>query len=128
MYIQSLVIYVAATFFLLYGLAFTISPEGMAVLVTQSKPVGTSALIDFRATYGGMTVAVGLALIYLHRINQTRPGLIIVILILMGMAVARTAGFLMDGAGNSIMYVYWGLEIAGSALALYALQKEPSEN
>jgi hypothetical protein len=57
--LQRFVIFLAAIFFVLYGIAFSILPAEMSVLVTGSKPQGPSALVDFRATYGGMTVAVG---------------------------------------------------------------------
>ena len=127
MNIQSLVIYFAAAFFFLYGLAFTVYPEGMAHLVTESKPRGVSALVDFRATYGGMTAAVGATLFYLHSIHQIRASLVILIFVLMGMAIARTFGLVIEGAGNFMMYLYLLLEIAGSALAWFALQRIPEE-
>lgn len=125
MNLQSFVIYLAAAFFLFYGLAFTIAPAEMSQLITASEPRGVSALVDFRATYGGMTAAIGAALFYLHSIHQFRPGLVIIILVLMGMAIARTAGLLVDGNGNLMMYLYLALELAGSGLALFALRRTP---
>ena len=128
MNLQSFVIYFAAAFFFLYGLAFTFYPQGMAYLVTESEPRGISAIVDFRATYGGMTAAVGATLFYLHSIHQVRPSLVIIIFVLIGMAIARTFGLLIDGEGNFIMYVYLLLELAGSALAWFALQGFPEDN
>ena len=127
MNLQSFVIYFAAAFFFLYGLAFTVFPEGMAYLVTESEPRGISALVDFRATYGGMTAAVGATLFYLHSINQIRPSLVIIIFVLIGMAIARTFGLLVEGEGNFMMYLYLLLEVAGSALAWFALQRIPED-
>ena len=126
MKLSKFIVYFAAGFFILYGLAFTIVPNVMSVLITGSDITGTSALIDFRATYGGMTLAVGIMILYLDRINQKRPSLVMVILLLMGMALGRTLGFWIDGRGNALMYVYLVLEILGSVLAFVALQKEKS--
>ena len=106
---------------MLYGLAFTIFPGGMFLLVTGSEPESTSALVDFRATYGGMTLAVGAALVYLQVNRQFGAGLVIVILVLLGMAIARILGLLLDGAGNFLMYLFLALELVGSALAFFAL-------
>ncbi|MEP5570107.1 MAG: DUF4345 domain-containing protein [Halioglobus sp.] len=125
---QSFVVFLVAAFFLVYGLAFVVYPEGMALLVTQNKPEGVSALIDFRSTYGGMTAAVGGTLLYLHAINQIRPALVIVIIVLIGMAVARTYGLIVDGAGNLMMYLYLALEITGSALAYFSLNKHSKDD
>ena len=64
------VVYLATGFFVLYGLAFSLLPQFMLDLVTQGALAGPSAAIDFRATYGGMTLAVGFLIWYLHRSNQ----------------------------------------------------------
>ncbi|MEP1469396.1 MAG: DUF4345 domain-containing protein [Halieaceae bacterium] len=125
---QTFVIYLAAGFFLLYGIAFTIYPGEMARLVTESEPVGVSALVDFRATYGGMTVAVGVMLFYLHSIGQVRPSLVIVVLVLSCMAITRTIGLYVDGAGNFLMYAYLVLEIIGSGLGVFALRAMRDNN
>lgn len=121
MHLQSVVIYLSAAFFLLYGLAFTLVPAEMAMLVTGARPEAPSAAVDFRATYGGMTVAVGLALVYLNAIAQRRACLVVIIMVLMGMALARALGLVLEGGGNTLMYVYLALEVAGSALAFVAM-------
>ena len=122
MNIQKFVISFAAAFFIIYGLAFSLFPAGMSLFVTGSQPQSVSAMVDFRATYGGMTTATGVALIYLHSINQSRPCLMIVILVLLCMAITRTLGLFSDGAGNLLMYLYLVLELLGSGLALYAIR------
>lgn len=123
MNLERFVIFLAAGFFLVYGLAFSLMPAGIALFVTGSEPESVSALIDFRATYGGMTVAVGLALFYLYAIQQLRACLVIVILVLLSMAVTRTLGIFVHGPGNVLMYWYLGLELLGSGLAAMALKK-----
>lgn len=123
MSLQKFVIYLAVGFFLLYGVAFSIAPIAMSTLVTGSAPTGTSAIVDFRATYGGMTIAVGLILLYLSAIGQSHASLVSIIIVLLGMAVPRTLGFILDGRANGLMYVYLILEIGGSALAWLALKR-----
>ena len=120
--LQRFVILLAAAFFLLYGFAFSLLPGDMSLLVTGSKPQGASALVDLRATYGGMTISVGAALIYLHSIRQIRACLIVIVLVLMSMAITRTFGLLAEGTGNSFMYLYLALELLGSVLALLAMR------
>ena len=96
----------------------------MSQLVTGSKPHGASALVDFRATYGGMTAAVGAAIFYLYSINQYRACLVLAVPILMGMAFTRTIGLFTEGGGNTFMYLYLALELLGSALAFYAMRQD----
>ncbi|MBT9312669.1 DUF4345 domain-containing protein [Leptothoe kymatousa] len=123
MNLSKFVVYLAAIVFILYGLAFTINPNGMSMLVTGTELTNTSDLVDFRATYGGMTIAIGVIILYLHAINQIRPSLIAVTVVLLSMAGARTIGFIVDGAPNYLMYAYLVLELGGGLLALLALSK-----
>ncbi len=122
MNLERFVIFLAAGFFLLYGVAFSISPETMARIITGAKPAGISALVDFRATYGGMTIAVGVSLFYLYLIHQARACLVIVVIILLSMAATRTIGLFVHGSGNLAMYLYLVLELLGSALAAIAIR------
>jgi len=118
-----------SAFFLLYGLAFTILPEQFSMLVTQSVPQSPSGLIDFRATYGGMTMAVG-ALLALT--TQTpamlRLGLRSVAIILLLMAAGRTVGLVLDGAANSLMYIYLAAELITAGVAIYLLSTMPKHH
>lgn len=127
MNLERFVVFLAAAFFLLYGLAFSLIPESMAIIVTGSQPEGASAIVDLRATYGGMTIAVGLTLFYLNSIRQVRACLVIVIIVLLCMAITRTIGLLVEGSGNFSMFLYLVLEIAGSALAVFALRISESD-
>ena len=122
MSLSSCVILFAAVFFLLYGLAFSIDPAAMAMLVTGVAPQGESALVDFRATYGGMTMAVGAILYYLNSIKQFRPALVFVIFVLGGMAITRSIGMAVEGPGNLFMTLFLVLEMLGCLLALLAIK------
>jgi hypothetical protein len=55
----SVLIRLNAAFFVVYGLAFVLAPEAVGRAITGSAPDTSSGVIDMRATYGGMTVAVG---------------------------------------------------------------------
>ena len=77
MNLERFIVVLAAGFFLLYGLAFSIAPAAVALFVTSSAPTGASALVDFRATYGGMTLAVGVAIFFLYAIGQVRACLMV---------------------------------------------------
>lgn len=122
MNLSNVVIYLASAFFVLYGLGFILFPATLSLWVMDSVVQGSSAAVDFRATYGGMTFAVGAALLYLHHQGQTGPCLMVIILVLMSMAVARCLGFIVDGATNPLMVAYLVLELLGSGLALLAIR------
>jgi hypothetical protein len=110
----------AGVFFILYGIAFAIEPHGMAFATTQLEPDTVSALVDIRATYGGMTIAVGVLIIYLKQCVSIQHSLRVVWLVLLCMAATRAVGFVADGQANTLMYLYFVAEILGAALAIYA--------
>ena len=128
MRLHNFVIYFAAAFFIFYGLAFSFFPSDMGLLVTGVAPQNISAMVDFRATYGGMTIAIGTAFIYLHVIKQSHASLAIISCVLILMAVTRAIGLVLDGQGNSIMYVYLVLEVLGSGVAIAAMQGARRDN
>ncbi|REL27542.1 DUF4345 domain-containing protein [Thalassotalea euphylliae] len=115
-----LLIYATAGFFLLYGLAFAFYPISMAMWVTDASPSSTSAVIDFRATYGGAQVAIGLLLLLIVKVrNDIDLALTMVALLLLSMALGRFIGIVIDGEPNLIMYVYLAAELAFGVLALW---------
>ncbi|MEM7433332.1 MAG: DUF4345 family protein [Pseudomonadota bacterium] len=117
------VFFVGAVFFV-YGLAFAIAPDTVFEWVTHSSlPIGP-ALIDARATYGGMSVAIGIVMIVLARSEDTlKLGLVTVAIVNVCMATARTAGITLDGHANTMMYIYLALEIVAVLIALLGLQQ-----
>lgn len=122
MKIEKILIQLTAVFFLVYGLLFALFPGSLSSVVTGGVPTTTSGLIDMRATYGGMSVAVGCLMLLLANNRSTlRLGLLSVIMVLLGMASARTLGIVADGAPNNLMYAYLVAEVVPSifAIALY---------
>jgi Domain of unknown function (DUF4345) len=116
-----LLIRLNAAFFVVYGLAFVFFPETLGRAITGSAPDTSSGVIDMRATYGGMTVAVGLALAWLGRSESKEAfGLYSIALVMLCMASSRLVGIVCDGDANSIMYAYLAAEVVVLVLALWA--------
>ncbi|MDN2483496.1 DUF4345 domain-containing protein [Vibrio agarivorans] len=114
------IIYATALFFLSYGTAFIFVPSEMANIITGAAPAGSSATIDFRATYGGAQFAIGLALLVIMKYRRDIDlALIIVALALFSMAFGRLLGIAIDGEPNTLMWMYLVLELSFGALALW---------
>ena len=112
-------VWATGLFFLAYGLAFALSPLGMLVLVTGDYPEATSGVIDVRATYGGLSVAVGITMIAMGWRRETlRHGLAFTALVLLSMAAGRILGIVLDGDANVIMYLFLVAELLVGGVAL----------
>ncbi len=135
MSLEKLLVQFTAAFFLIYGCMFALLPTTLADWVTGAAPTTSSGLIDMRATYGGMSIAVGIIMLLLASKHTTlRLGLLSVAIVLLGMASARALGIIADGSPNNLMYVYLAAEIVPSivAIALYRrmgsnVQSHPQE-
>lgn len=96
-----------AIFFGLYGLLFFFLPETLLYWVTGSGANTSSAMIDTRATYGGMSLAIGLLLFYFSmKLVYEKLGLVFVILIMGNMAFGRSLGIILDGDPNPVMWLF----------------------
>ena len=116
-------------FFIGYGLAFTFFPLEMATMVSGAGPTTASGLIDFRATYGGMTISIGIVLLLLAAKNESLSfALLAISIILLAMAAARGIGMFLDGLPNQFMYGYLFAEIIGAAIALGLRQSSVTES
>jgi len=115
----NILVKLTALFFMGYGLAFALFPIEMAISITGAAPSSASALMDVRATYGGMTIAVGMILMMLTKNEEgLRFALLSIAIILLAMAASRVLGMVMDGAPNGFMYGYLLAEIIGAAIAM----------
>ncbi|NKC00320.1 MAG: DUF4345 domain-containing protein [Pseudomonadales bacterium] len=124
MKLAKLVLWAGAGFFLIYGLIFSIFPSSFSDLVTGSSPNSVSGIVDFRATYGGMTLAVGLALALAARHpSGVKLGLWGFVILMLGMACARSIGIVVDGMPNTLMFVYLVGELLSAGLAWFALTR-----
>lgn len=128
MNIQRLFIQLNALFFVGYGLGFMLFPDVFANWVTDATPQSPSSRIDMRATYGGMSVAVGIIFLLLAHNRQTlKTGLICVALMMGGMASGRTVGILLDGSPNFVMWLFLAAEVL-VILASVALLRQMPQN
>ncbi|MBW4936191.1 DUF4345 domain-containing protein [Marinobacter sp. F4206] len=115
---------ITATIFALYGLGFVFAPSQLSFLVTNAVPTTAAALTDMRATYGGMSIAVGIVLFTLASKQESiRLGLAAIVFLMLGMACGRVVGLVIDGSENPIMYVYLALEIGVAGAALFLLSR-----
>ncbi len=112
-----------AVFFTLYGIAFALIPEFMLQLVIGTNETTSTGLIDIRATYGGMSLAVGMLLHWLAlQRTQVNLALPFILLLMLAMALPRMLGMAVDGEPNGVMYLYLTLELSVSALAIILLR------
>ena len=111
MKLAQFVVWFASSFLVLYGLACALVPVELFRWVTNGELSGSSSIVDFRATYGGMTIAVGTFIYYLLHKGQVRLSLHLIVVALLCMAATRILGFMIDGRTNVLMYVYLGLEM-----------------
>lgn len=120
MTLSRLFVLLTAGIFAVYGFAFVMAPEALALWATGATPNSPSAVTDMRATYGGMSLAIGGILIALSG-DQIRLGLLAVLLLMASMALSRAFGMIMDGPTNSVMGAYLALEVVAALAAAYIL-------
>lgn len=125
---KNILVSLGAAFFVLYGVAFIFAPAAMALFVTGAAPTHASSMIDFRATYGGMTVGLGLIFAICARTpSYSRLGLQGLAISMAAMASGRIVGMVVDGQPNNMMFIYLGLEIVVLAVTLLALRSESDQ-
>lgn len=110
--------------FLAFGLACLVAPAAVLQAATGAAVVHPVALIDLRATYGGMSLGVGVIL-FLLTTNPAliRLGLLAVLALMLGMAGGRAIGMLAEAGSNSVMTLYLVLELAAAALSAFLLHR-----
>ena len=79
---RKLLCLLGAGFFLIYGLLFAIFPAQFSEITTGNIHSTSSSLIDMRATYGGMSIAVGLVLMLLAIKKETLPTAVVFLFLL----------------------------------------------
>ena len=113
-----------AALFVVFGIGFIVAPALLSQLITGATPGTTSALIDLRATYGGMALGIGLFWGYCARRPGTlRIGLLSSLLVLVGIALGRLVGMIVDGSPNTFMFVLLAAELLFIGLVALALRR-----
>lgn len=115
---------VSALLFATFGVWFLADPNGSARLVGIALPAPESR-IDFRATYGGLNLALGLILAGAawRAREYARVGLLLQIATFAGYAGGRLIGMLAESAMPAPMAAILGFELAGLALGVVALRR-----
>jgi hypothetical protein len=109
---EKIIILLTSVIFFFYGLLFVAFPQEALYFLVQSKMDSSSGIIDLRATYGGMSMSIGLVLYILAKQDNTLYiGLLAVLLLMSGMALGRLVGMTVDGNPNYVMYIYLVLEL-----------------
>lgn len=122
MKIETVVVRINALVFVLYGIAFIVSPEPLSRWATGTVPDMAAGMTDMRATYGGMPLAVGVLLFLLASDPaRVRTGMQAVVLIMIGMAAGRLTGMLVDGYGNGVMPIYFAFELGMAVFGTWLL-------
>lgn len=116
---SKVLVYLVAVFFLLYGVAFSLFPEFMLHLITGAEVSTSSAVIDLRSTYGGMSIALAATLFYV----SVNTALRLVLILMTGMAVTRMIGIYIDGEPNFVIYLYLTLELIVIGLSLILIKR-----
>lgn len=107
-----------AAIFTIYGLGFIFLPVQFAEMVTGVSPTTATALTDMRATYGGMSFAVGVLLFVMAaKPELNRLALFAVFILMLAMAAGRSIGLLTDGLGSYMMCAYLILELLAATVA-----------
>ena len=121
---SALIVRLTAAVFAAYGVGFILAPAWMADLSTGAVPATASGLIDMRATYGGLSLAVGVLLWRLAASPETlRAGLRSVIVLMVGMAGGRLVGMALDGSANALMWTYLAAECVLTVIAAWLLAR-----
>lgn len=116
-----IVLGLSAFIYAAFGAAFLVAPVPMAATVgiPLSEP---SAVIDFRATYGGFELGLAAFLAWcLAAQDRLRAGLMASALTIAGFAVTRLISIPIDGAPRQAIYVALALEVTGVVLSVFAL-------
>jgi hypothetical protein len=115
----------AAVVFVGIGLGFLVVPVQWASLVEISLPTAM-ARTDFRATYGGFDLAMGVFLgLCAFRTEWIRPGVVALGIAAAGFGGGRLIGILVEGTASPLMLVFVVIETASALLAFYVLRRLP---
>lgn len=118
-----ILLWVNCALFVAFGVGFIGAPGFLSTLITGGAPSISSALIDMRATYGGMGLGVGLFFAFCARQpSSVRLGLIASLLVLGSIAAGRLIGIVVDGSPNAFMFVLLVAEMLFVALVMVAIK------
>ena len=120
-------LWIDCVLFVGFGVGFAAVPLELAEFVTGDAPSVSSAVIDMRATYGGVAIGTGLFFGYCaRRASLVQIGLVASLLVIASIGLARVVGILIDGDPNAFMIFFLALEVVFSGLTVVALRRHGS--
>jgi hypothetical protein len=115
----------AALVFLTFGFGFLIVPVQWAAVVDILLPTPMGRT-DFRATYGGFEIGMGVFLAACAlREHWLRPGLVALAWVAAGFGAGRLVGIVVEGTASSLMLLFVVLEWTIAFVTLYLLRRLP---
>ena len=117
-------VWINCALFIAFGLGFTFAPALLASVVTGAEPATPTAVIDMRATYGGM--ALGLATLFWLCARDEKGvsiGIRGVLGVMVFLALSRLLGIVIDGSPNAFMVLLLVAEVVMAVLAVVALRE-----
>jgi Domain of unknown function (DUF4345) len=115
-------IFISILIYLIIGLWCLAAPIQTSSGIDIQLPTPT-AIIDFRATYGGLLVGIGIFFIVCLKEAYLKIGLILQALSLGGLAFGRIVGIILDGMPRPLLIYFLVAEIAAVILAMFAFQR-----
>jgi hypothetical protein len=119
------ILWLLATGFGGFGVAYAAWPTAMAALTDIALPTST-ARIDFAATYGGLQLGLATFLGLCARAgtrSRMRSGLLASACVLLGLVMVRVVGLLSGAGGGTVIYLGLTIELIGAALALWGVNR-----
>jgi hypothetical protein len=108
--------------FVVFGLSFVFAPTALFEPATGSPLATPSAVIDVRATYGGLGLGTGIWFLVCFR-HSIRLGLLGSLALFASIVIGRCVGLAVDGNPTDHMLGFLGLEVAFLLATLYALKQ-----
>lgn len=114
-------IFITILIYLIIGIWCLFAPIQTSSGVDIQLPT-TTAIVDFRATYGGLLVGIGIFFIVCLKDTYIRLGLILQALSLGGLAFGRIVGLILDGMPKPLLIYFLIAEIGAVILAIFAIR------
>ena len=118
-------LWVVAALFLGFGVGFAVAPKFFAdFFIPGAAPTVPSAVIDMRATYGGVAFGIGLFFgVAATRPQWLRPALVASLLVDSSIGAARAVGIVADGNPNAWMLFFLATEVIFAGVIVLALRQ-----
>ena len=118
-------LWVIAALFAGFGFGFAVAPKFFAdFFIPGAAPTVPSAVIDMRATYGGVAFGIGLFFgVAATRPQWLRPALVASLLVDSSIGAARAVGIVADGNPNAWMLFFLATEVIFAGVIVLALRQ-----